>query len=217
MARRLARTLIAASLLALAAPVGVFADTEPGTTPVDDYVASASFSFTAEGRTWSGIAQVEDERLSGHRNVSFFFDGSGLSKVCDGGTPGNPSDDYTGTQLIEFFSTSASIKSLAVASDLSSGEFDVALTGREVTLDACTGELIRSRAGKHRFKVDLVARGTPKTGSDVFIVDNGDGTFSRVTQDFAFVTAAGSARIDGAPASVDDANLQHVVLSVEPA
>ena len=217
MARRLARTLTAASLLAFAAPGGALADTVPGTTSIDDYVASASFSFTADGRTWSGLAQVEDERLSGHRNVSFFFDGSGLSKVCDGGTPGDPSDDYTGTQLIEFFSTSASIKSLAVASDLSSGEFDVALTGREVTLDACTGELIRSRAGKHRFKVDLVATGTPETGSDVFIVDNGDGTFSRVTQDFAFVTAAGSARIDGAPASVDDANLQHVVLSVEPA
>jgi hypothetical protein len=154
--------------------------------------------------------------LSGHRSVSFYFSASGLSKLCDAGTPGDPNDDYAGSQYIEFFSTGASIN-LATASDLSSGGFDVALTGREVTLDACTGEVIRSRAGKHRFKVDVSATGTPEAGSDVFVVDNGDGTFSRVTQTYAFVAAAGTARIDGKPASVDDASLQHVALTVEPA
>ncbi len=51
----------------------------------------------------------------------------------------------------------------------------------------------------------------------MFLVDNGDGTFSRVTQTASFAPALGTATLDNQPLAVDDANLQHAVIQVEPA
>ena len=213
---RLARVLVAASLIGLVAPLSALANTQPAPIPLDDYVVSANFSFQSGGTTWSGIAQIEDERISGVRSASFFFDGSGSSKSCDAGTPSDPSDDYVGTQLIEFFSTSTSIKSLTLANDLSSGGFDVALTGREVTTDACTGEIIRSRADKHRFKIDLAGVTFPVSQTATYLVTTPEGTF-RVTKTVTLVGATGTATIDNQPATVDYAVFQHLVQTVAPA
>lgn len=210
--RRFARSLALVAAIALVAPASALADTVPGTNPVDVYLISAGFSFTDGGTDWSGIAQIEEERISGQRFVSFFFSGSGASRACDAGTPGDPSDDYVGTQRIEFFSTRSTIKELRVANSLAKGEFDVALIGRRVTLDACSGEIVRSKTERHMFELQLRATGTPETSTDVFIVDNGDGTVTEVTQRFTFVAATGRARLDGDPVSVSEASLQHVEL-----
>jgi hypothetical protein len=216
MLRRLARSLALVAAVAIVVPAATWADTGPGINPVDDYTMVANFSFRERGTTWSGIASVEDERISGQRSVSFSFSASGASMTCDAGTPGDPSDDYTGTEYIEFFSTSATIKKLEIPTSLANGSFSTLLTGSRVTLDACSGEIVRSKTEHHSFKLALTAMGVPETSVDVFIVDNGDGTQTEVTQRFASVAATGKAELDGNRVQLGDASLMHTELIPRP-
>jgi hypothetical protein len=216
MVRNLVRGVIIVIAAALAIPGTVAADTVPGVEPVDVYLVSAPFSFRERGLTWSGIAQLEDERVSGRQNVSFFFSADGTSHQCDAGTPEDPADDYTSQAYIEFFATDAVVKRVSVPTALASGSFFALLSGTRVTLDACTGEIVRSKSERHSFKVDVTADGLPETSEDVSVVDNGDGTCTQVTQRAAFVSADGVAELDGNTVTVSGANLQHVTLTPQP-
>jgi hypothetical protein len=84
---RMLRIVAVTGVLALVVPASAMADTGGGTTPVDDYLVSAGFTFSDHGVSYAGNASVEDERISGQRNGSFGFEGSGTSQLCDAGTP----------------------------------------------------------------------------------------------------------------------------------
>lgn len=210
------RGAVIAFAIVLTIPGVAAAETTPGIQPIDDFLLSAPFSFRERGLTWSGIAQLEEERVSGVQNVSFFFSADGASHQCDAGTPDDPTDDYTNQEHIEFFATEAVVKRVSLPTTLAGGSFFVLLSGSRVTLAACTGEIVRSKSERHSFKVDVTADGTPETSEDITIVDNGDGTCTEVTQTTAFVWAHGVAELDGNAVTVSDANLSHVTLTPQP-
>jgi hypothetical protein len=216
MLNRIARLCAAASLLVALLPAVALADTEPAPTPSDLYSINVAFTFEDRGILWTGIAGVDEERLSGQRFVEFDLSGPPSGITCDAGTPDDPSDDYAATTSLLFIATTYSIKSFSIADDLSSGGFDVAVTGRTATVDPCTGEVIRSRADRHRFSVDLASVGPGSPISESWVVTNEDGSLSLVTQTYNFAQATGSARIDGQPATVVDANMQWTLVTVEP-
>jgi hypothetical protein len=206
--------LVAAStavlLLAIAAP-SVLADT--ATQTANTFVYGASFSFVDGGQTWNGIGQIEDDRLHGVKLASFFFRGSGPEKVCDGGTPDDPSDDYTGNDYIEFDPTSTRLTDSSVRPDLAAAKFSMTVNGLRYDFDACTGELIDAKHEHHTFEMALRSTSDLQTESNSILIDNGDGTFSPGTETFSFRTAAGKASVDGISASVSEALIQHVVVT----
>jgi hypothetical protein len=205
---RLARCLALLALVAVVVPGSALADTSPGTVHVDVYAISAAISFERDGATWSGYASVEDERISGYRVVSASFAAPGQSRTCDNGTP-DPLDDYTGTSTTEFFSTRATTNKLLISDSLAAGTVVSMLTGTRVTTDACSGEIIKSRTEHHSFAMRVTATGIPESGEDIFIVDNGDGTHTEVTDRHSSVAALGTAAIDGNVFPVSDATLSH--------
>jgi hypothetical protein len=197
-------------LLASAAP-SALADTAAQTA--NTFVYGASFSFVDHGQTWSGIGQIEDDRLHGVQFASFFFRGSGADKVCDAGTPEDPTDDYTGNDYIEFDPTSTRLTDSSVRSDLAAAKFAMTVIGLRYRFDACTGELIEARHEHHSFAMALKATAEIQTESNSILIDNGDGTFSPGTETFSFRTAGGKASVDSISASVSDGLIQHVVIS----
>lgn len=213
MVRRFVTLLAACGLMAIGPVASVSADTVGGATPLDVYVVGTGFSFTDRaGTPWSGIAQVEDNRLSGERFVSFFFSGPGAQKACDGGTPNDPSDDYVGTEYIEFFATNSRILRYTVASDLSSARVSLAMRGTRIRLDACTGEERSRRGEAHAFAFELQAVGSPDVSTEISCVplDETGTDGVEVNQVFSYVEASGSATLDGRSVTQTWGNLQHV-------
>jgi hypothetical protein len=208
------RAVVAASFVALlfaTAASPALADTSAQT--VNTYVYGASFSFVDRGQTWTGIGQIEDDRLHGVELASFFFSGSGPEKVCDAGTPDDPSDDYAGNDFIEFDPTSTRLTDSSVRSDLGAAKFSMAVNGLRYRFDACTGELIEARHEHHTFSMALTGTTDLQTESNSIVIDNGDGTFSAGTETFSFRTAAGKASVDSIRASVSKGWIQHVVIT----
>jgi hypothetical protein len=216
MRSRFARFAASAIILTLIIPSAALADTTPGPTPYDVYLITTGFTFSERGIQYSGIAQIEEERLSGYRSASLFFSGNGKSELCDGGTPADPSDDYVGFQQLSYSLDSATVTSLQVDASLASGSFEMATKGRFTTTNACTGEIIRSRPERHRFTLQLVAAGAVDTSETTTIVSNGDGSFSQVTDRFSFVNATGTGAIDRASVTLSESSLQHAELIVVP-
>lgn len=213
MIRRFVTLLAACGLMAIGPVATVSADTVGGPEPLDVYVVGTGFSFTDRaGTSWSGIAQIEDNRLSGERFVSFFFSGAGAQKACDAGTPSDPSDDYVGTEYIEFFATNSRILRYEVASDLSSARVSLAMRGTRVHLDACTGEE-RSRRGEvHAFAFSLQAGGSPDVSTETFCspLDDTGSDGVEVNQVFSYVDASGPVALDGRSVTQTWGNIQHV-------
>jgi hypothetical protein len=206
--------LVAAStavlLLASAAPA-VLADTASPVTNAYEY--GASFSFVDHGQTWEGIGQIEEDRLHGVTLASFFFRGNGADKVCDGGTPDDPTDDYTGNDYIEFDPTSTRLTDSSVRSDLAAAKFSMTVNGLRYRFDACTGELINAKHEHHSFEMSLKSTSDLQTELSTILLDNGDGTYSPASQTFNFRTAGGKASVDGTSASLSEGLIQHVVVT----
>jgi hypothetical protein len=200
------RIVAVMAVLTLIVPASAMADTG-GTTPVDDYLIDAGFTFTDHGVLYVGSASVEDERISGQRNGSFGFEGSGKSQLCDAGTPGDPSDDYTGTQIIDYSASAVTVKAYHVDSALASGSFELATTGRRITTDACTGVIIRSKSEHHRFKLQLVASGAVVTTEDIV---------GPMTERFSIVDATGTGLLDRTGVQLTGGSLQHMEIFVSP-
>jgi hypothetical protein len=201
------RIVAVTAVLALIVPGSAMADTGGGTTPVDDYLVGAGFTFSDHGVLYVGSASVEDERISGQRNGAFGFEGSGTSQLCDAGTPGDPSDDYTGTQIIDYSSSAVKVTAYQVDSALASGSFELATTGRRITIDACTGEIIRSKRERHRFKLQLVASGAVVTTEDIV---------GPMTERFSIVDATGTGLLDRTGVQLTGSSLQHMEIFVSP-
>ena len=200
------RIVAVTAVLTLIVPASAMADTG-GTTPVDDYLIDAGFTFTDHGVLYVGSASVEDERISGQRNGSFGFEGSGTSQLCDAGTPGDPSDDYTGTQIIDYSASAVTVKAYQVDSALASGSFELATSGRRITTDACTGVIIRSKSEHHRFKLQLVASGAVVTTEDIV---------GPMTERFSIVDATGTGLLDRTGVQLTGGSLQHMEIFVSP-
>ena len=200
------RIVAVTAVLTLIVPASAMADTG-GTTPVDDYLIDAGFTFTDHGVLYVGSASVEDERISGQRNGSFGFEGSGKSQLCDAGTPADPSDDYTGTQIIDYSASAVTVKAYQVDSALASGSFELATSGRRITTDACTGVIIRSKSEHHRFKLQLVASGAVVTTEDIV---------GPMTERFSIVDATGTGLLDRTGVQLTGGSLQHMEIFVSP-
>ena len=201
------RIVAVTAVLALVVPSSAMADTGGGTTPVDDYLVSAGFTFTDHGISYAGNASVEDERISGQRNGGFGFEGSGTSQLCDAGTPSDPSDDYTGTQIIDYSASAVTVKAFQVDSALASGSFELATSGRRITTDACSGAIIRSKSEHHRFKLQLVASGAVTTTEDIV---------GPMTERFSMVDATGTGLLDRTGVQLTGGSLQHMEIFVSP-
>jgi len=207
--RRLSAGLgTAVLLLTLFAPTAA-ADTVTG--PADLVAMTAGYSFVDRGQTWSGFVVIEDDRLHGIRTASIYFAGSGASRLCDAETPDDPSDDYVGTEYIEFDPTTTRITDFSVRPDLTAGKVSLSLNGVRQRFDACLGVLVDARKEHHTFTMALKADGAQEVGSDAVVIDNGDGTTSPGTQRFWFQPAAGKGTLDGAAATVTDASIQKVL------
>ena len=215
MNRRLIVSLVAAGLLVAVVSTTVAADTGP-TEPADVWLSSANFAFTDRGVAYTGIAQIEEDRLHGTTSVSFFFSGTGASRLCDAGTPEDPSDDYEGTESIEFFATRSTIFFYTIDAELSGATAAFASAGQRIRTDACTGEIDLRRSERHIFGYRLDASAPPDVSEDVFIVDNGDGTSSEVTERVSIAPASGHAILDRDPVTVSEGALQHVQVTVQP-
>jgi hypothetical protein len=215
MNRRLMVSLVAAGLLVAVASTPVAADTGP-VEPADVWLSSADFSFTDRGIAYAGIAQIEEDRLHGTTSVSFFFSGSGASRLCDAGTSEDPSDDYEGTESIEFFATHSTVLFYQIEADLSEATAAFAMAGQRIRTDACSGEIRFRRSERHVFGYHLIAVAPPDVSEDIFVVDNGDGTFSEVTERFSIAAAGGLAVLDRESVTVSGGSLQHLEVIVEP-
>jgi hypothetical protein len=208
----------AAALVTAGTAPAALADTGGPPQPADIVTIGTHFSFTdRRGAEFSGIAQIEEDRLAGTKSVSFFFAGDGDSETCDAGTPEDPSDDYVGTEYIEFFATRSSILVYRVRADLTGAVAAFAVAGQRVRTDACTGEIESRRAERHLFEFRLQATAPPSVEESTSVVDNGDGTCSAVTETVSITTASASASLDARSVSTADASIQRYQATVEPA
>jgi hypothetical protein len=214
MARRFGMIVALVGVLSAVAIGPTFADTVTGRA--NTYLITAGFSFIdGSGHSFQGNASLEDDRLHAVKTVSFYFAGPGDEATCDPGTPDDPSDDYVSTDYLEFDPTSPPvIETSAIADDLATASFGVRMNGVRYRFDACTGELVGQRREHHRFSLHLTATSAATTSVDSVVVDNGDGTFSQGTETFSIRTASGSAHLDRFTPSVDDASIQHVLITV---
>ena len=196
-------------LAALATPA--MADT--ATQPANLYAIGGGFSFVERGQTLSGFASFQDDRLHGVQNVSFYFAGSGADRLCDAGTPDDPTDDYTGTEFFEFDPTTTRIVDASIRPDLSAAKLSISMSGVRNRFDACTGVIVEAKHEHHTFTMALKSTSALDTSTDAVLIDNGDGTFSPGTQTYSFRTAAGKGSVDSSPASLTDALIEHVVVT----
>lgn len=203
MHRRMRLAAVAALLATLMVAGPVHADTPPGPDLYDVYVVGTAFTFRADGIDWSGIGQIEEERLSGTQNVSFFFAGQGALQTCDAGTPDDPSDDFENATSYEFFATSWRSKRFEVRTDLKNSTLSVDLTGQRVTIAPCTGELVASVTERHAFEFDIKATGPGRTEIR---------TAGGLTDFFQIRPGQADARVDHKAVATTDASLQHASL-----
>ena len=203
----------ASSAILLLAAVATPALADTAGAPANSYVYGGAFSFVDRGQSWNGYAQFEDDRLHGTTHVSFYFGSSGAEKLCDPGTPDDPTDDYTGTEFMEFDPTTTQIVEASVRSDLSAAKFSLKMSGVLSRFDACTGEIVQAKREHHSFEMALKSTSDLQTESGSILIDNGDGTLSPGTETFSYRTAGGKASVDSSPASVSDALIQHVVIT----
>ena len=175
------------------------------------YVVGGGFSFIDHGQTWTGNAQVEDDRLYGTQHASFYYAGSGDQKLCDAGTPNDPSDDYVGTDYLEFDPTSISIVAFSVRSDLTAGKFSLVMTGVLNRFDGCIGGIISARRERHTFDITMKSTSVLQSETDSVLIDNGDGTTSPGTSTYSYRTATGKASVGSIDATVSDPLIQHVL------
>ena len=206
-------SLVSVGLLATLVAGPVAADTEPAPIPLNDYLATIGFGFTSGGIVYSGIGQIEDERISHVQNVSFFFAGYGPEVVCDLGDLADPSDDEVGQAYIEFFATDWKVDTFDVKKDLGKAELSVRLKGKRVTNDPCTGETVKTKSENHVFSFVLKATAPADPQTDVQIVTTDQGTFE-VTSTFSFRPADGPVKLDGQRVSTFDGSIQHVTQAV---
>lgn len=211
-ARTALMALLSVGLLTAVVTAPVAADTEPAPVPLNDFLAGTSFSFTSDGIAYSGIGQIEEERISHQQNVSLYFAGSGSQVNCDQGTP-DPSDDQLGQAYIEFDATSSKVDTFTVKNDLSKAELSVNLKGTRVTTDPCTGEIVTTKKENHDFTFVLKATAPGDPGTDVQIVTTDQGTFE-VTSTFEFRPADGATKLDGQRVSTSDGSIQHLTQAV---
>ncbi len=206
--------LASAGLLAAALVGPVAADTEPAPIPLNVYLAGTGFSFTAGGLEYSGIGQLEEERITHQTFVSFFFSANGAEKPCGTETPDDPDDDYVGTEYIEFYAAKSKIETWTIRKDLGRAQLSISVKGPRSVFDACTGELVRTRTEKHTFSFDLRATepGAPET--DVQVVTTDDGTFE-ITSTFEYRPAAGTVKLDGRRVQQSDGAMDHTTQKVK--
>lgn len=211
-------TLLAIGALA-ALPISIVsADTTGGPpVPIDVAVVGTGFSFVDRtGATFYGYAQVEDNRLLGLKTTSVTIQGAGALRMCNAGTPRDPSDDYTTNDYVEFYAVSSRIARYQFAPDLSAAAVSLALRGTRVVLHGCTGRLVSERQESHTFRFALNAIGEPSTSVDVFCRSLEDGTTNAVdvTETFSYVDAAGPAYLDGRRVTQEYGSLQHLLVTL---
>jgi hypothetical protein len=211
-ARTALMALLSVGLLTALVAGPVAADTDPAPVPLNVYLVGTGFSFTSGGIAFSGIGQIEEERISHQQHVSFYFAGYGPEVVCDQGTP-DPSDDEVGQAYVEFFATDWKVDTFEVRKDLGKAELSVKLKGKRVTTDPCTGEIVRTKNENHVFSMTLKATAPADPETDVQIVTTDQGTFE-VTSTFEFLPASGPTKLDGQSVSTFDGSIQHLTQAV---
>lgn len=211
--RRFGLALVSVGLLTAMTVSSAVADTVNAPIPFDDYLTGTSFTFTSGGVAWSGIGQIEQERISHQTFVSFFFAGDGPAVTCDGGTPTDPTDDYIAHDRYEFYATTWKIADFKVKADLGKADLTVALKGKRVTTQACTDLTLSIKNESHVFCFDLKATAPGDPQTDVQVVTTPDGTF-QLTDTGTYRPAAGEIRIDGRLVHGSDGSIQHAVQTV---
>ncbi len=201
--RRLVRVAVAASLIALV-PVST-ASAAVG-FPTNVFIADASFTFVDRGVEWSGVIHVIDDRLNGGFRESVFFARQGPERVCYPGTP----DEFISSDGIEFFGQMYRIDA-KISDDLASARMGVTASGQKIIVDACTGEIVSSRAERHNFDAKLTGTGEISVETSDTEILLPDGTLVPGTSTSSSRPAIGKVEVDRIGAEVTDAALFHGV------
>jgi len=208
--RSLLATAVGACLLAAVFAPAASADTVSGLA--DAVVAGGGYSFVDRGVPYSGIVQIEENRLTGTAVGSVFFAGEGTERTCYAGT----SDEFTRRDTIEWFAQTFQVRSVAIRNDLAAGKFEWRATGPRVTVDACTGEITSSRTERHTFAVALKGVGDVSSETNSVLVLLDDGQIVPGTETYSARAATGKVSVDTLDAVMTDALLQRVLVVSNP-
>jgi hypothetical protein len=208
--RSLLRAVLGAYMLAAVFAPTASADTITDLTDV--VVAGAGFTFDDRGVTYSGIVQIEENRLTGTTAGSVFFRADGTERTCYVGTP----DEYMARDTIEWFAESFDVRSVAIRDDLAAGKFEYRARGPRLTIDACTGEIASSRTERHTFAVAMkgIGEATSETNSDLVRLE--DGQIVPGTDTYSARAATGKVSIGSISGVMTDALLQRVLVIANP-
>ncbi len=207
--RRLAVSVMAASLLAALVASPIAADTFSRDRHEFDR-AQGSFAFSEGGRDFDGQILVQLDTETGASIASFFFS-SEVDVTCDNGTPDDPDDDFLSGDLIDFTANEAPPATLSVASNLSTATASATASGQRIHIDGCT-DTQTSSAETISWQIDLQATGPATRTTEVNRFPNDDGTVETQSIKIAQRPAAGTITIDGVALTLQGASISHTLI-----
>ena len=188
----------------------VAAETGPNVERLEFDRIQAGFEFSEGGRDFGGQILIDRNSETGASIASFFFS-SGVSVLCDMGTPDDPSDDEVFEDLIDFTANEAPPATLTIAPKLASATASATAHGTLRQIEACTGNETSSQETVS-WQLTLSATGLAVNATTVDRFPNDDGTVTKQTEKTSTRPAAGSVTVDGSVYDATGGSIMHVFI-----
>jgi hypothetical protein len=208
--RRLAASAIAASLMLSVFASPAAAETGPNVERLEFDRIQAGFEFSEGGRDFNGQILIDRNTETGASIASFYFS-SGVSVLCDMGTPDDPSDDEEFEDLIDFTANEAPPASLTIAAKLAGATASATAHGELKHFEACTGNETSSQEAVS-WQLTLSATGPTMNATRVDRFPNDDGTVTKQTEKTSTRQAGGSVTVDGSVYDATGGSIAHILI-----